>query len=221
MLYYLTSFQSLPSASVLLPVGILDIRVIISDNKQAETVFWLSEIEVMMDTESEIEDLEATMEILLEESSLSLAQGNLDSFSQLSALTVSLLTLPAFSSSIPSSSSTTAAQVRLGLLNLTSQMFESSSSTAVSELVVNNVAGITEDPSQLSSAAQLHVMDLLVGSIGNLAGQGLLQTSQAELSVFALSQVLASMNAVSEDSSTSPELPSEVLSSSYKSAFTI
>ena len=221
MLFYLTTFQSLPSASVLLPVGTLDIRVIISDNKLAETMFWLPEIEVIMDLESEVEDLEATMEMLLQDSSLSLAQGNLDSFSQLSALTVSLLTLPTFSSSMSSSSSHTAAQARLGLLNLTNQLFESSSSVAVSELVVSNVAGITEDPSQLSAQAQLYAVDLLVGSVGNLAGQGLLQMPQAELSVFALSQVLVGMNDETEDPFTSSELPSEVWIPSYKSAFTI
>ena len=210
MLYYLTNFQSLPSATVLLPVGTLEIRVIISDNKQAEAVFWLPDIEVIIDLESEVDDLEATMEILLQESALSLTQGNLDSFSQLSALTVSLLTLPAFSSSVSSSSSSNAAQIRLDLLNLTSQMFQSSNSVAVSELVVSTVAGITEDSSQLNSQAQAHVVDLLVGTVGNLAGQGLLETPQAELTVFALSQVLVSMHDLSEGPSSSSELESEV-----------
>ena len=91
----------------------------------------------------------------------------------------------------------------------------------MSELVVSNVAGITEDPSQLSAQAQLYAVDLLVGSVGNLAGQGLLQMPQAELSVFALSQVLVGMNDETEDPFTSSELPSEVWIPSYKSAFTI
>ena len=202
----LTSPQTSPSASVLLPVGELDLQVLITDNKQAQAVFSLSVVvpSLQLDTEAEWQEVSDS---LLGSAQDALAVSDLNTFAQLATVTLSLLNS---SSSLVASSSTGSTfltfgpQVRESVFNLTRRMLEEDQTPRQDtlELAVALVADTCRSSEQLTTDVRTGALDLLVTATHSLTTAfGSIQLSQADQSVYVLSQVLTSF--LNQDDATS------------------
>ena len=229
--FALTSYQSSPEAHVLLPVGSVELQMRVRDNKLAVATVSLSPINVPGAVSAD--ELVSVTDVFLTDAEQALSSGDLNTFAQLAAVTLSLLnhdnstatsvtdsTLSSSTASISTSTSSSSElengqQIREELLNLTRALAATSTSEATSDLVVTLVASTCSEPTELNREVRLGALELLTESANTLSDFGSLGTSNAEQIVYVMNQVLSSFFV--DPSSQSSSLGSESSSASSTS----
>ena len=190
----LTSYQSSPSASVLLPSGRHSIEVFIRDNKLASTAVSLPAVEIPGPDPG---DTDEVLSALLTRAGEAVEQRNEDSFSQLTAVVLGVIRdiLSSSSLSLDHSSDVVThepAEVRGFLLNLTRDLATEATSKTTWKVVLSLVSAICSDSSQLDSdlrLGSLNVVEQAVYGLTETGGDMYSEPWDADLAVYTLSQV--------------------------------
>ena len=211
--FALTDWQTSPSTSIQLPVGPLEIQARVVDNKHAQAVYTMS-VDVPTADLSEDGALEDATDSLLGGAEQALALGDLNAFSQLTALTLSLL--PDENGTTDSTGSSEGSQdssvsqvqavsttLRERLFNLTRALAQTASSQTTNELVVSLVASTCERSDQLTPEVRLGSLNLLSETAQELQTYGPLATTQTEQMLYTVSQVVSSFVAAPASSALS------------------